>query len=379
MIIPYGRHKISQEDIESVNEVLHSNYLTQGPVVSQFEEQVAEYCGAKKAVAVCNGTAALHLAMLVLGIGPGDSVVVPSLSFLASANCIEFVSAKPIFVDMDPKSYCLDLNQVEEHLKNDKSIKAIISVDFAGLPVPAQGLKNLADKYSVKIVEDACHAFGSDYKDDSGWHKTGASTCSDISIFSFHPVKHLTTGEGGMLLTNDESLDQRIRYFACHGMRRNISKMRPWYYEMEDVGYNFRITDIQCALGISQLKNIDVWVKKRRQIASAYHEVFKSFKNIVIPLSETESSKSSFHLYVIQVDDRDGLYLKLKEEDILTQVHYMPIHLQPYYRNKYGLNPGSLPVTEEYSEKCLTLPCYVDLDIGVCHDIAEKIIHITNS
>lgn len=372
-MIPYGRQKISKEDVQAVVETLTSDFLTQGPKVHQFEQAIAAYCGAKNCAAICNGTAALHLAVLAIGIGPGDAVIVPTLSFLASANCVEFVGGTTIFVDIDPKTYNLDLNQVEKHLQQNPSIKAVIAVDFAGLPASMQELRKLADRYNIKIVEDACHAFGADYKHDGVWRKAGASTCADLTVFSFHPVKHLTTGEGGAILTNDDNLFQKVQTLRTHGIKRGLSVNRPWYYEMEELGYNYRITDMQCALGLSQLRHIDEWVQKRRVLAGAYNEYFKG-TDIIAPVSETASARSSFHLYVIQLEGRDELYHYLQKHGVAPQIHYMPIHLQPYYYRKYCGKLGQLPIAEAYAERCISLPCFVDLDIKTCKYIADHVL-----
>lgn len=372
-MIPYGRQKISSEDIEAVSQALRSDFITQGPRVQEFETQISKYCGSHHAVAVSSATAGLHLAMVALGVGPRDAVIVPSLTFLASVNCIEYVGARPIFVDIDPQTYTLDLNEVESILKKEKAVKAIIAVDFAGLPVPLQRLKELGQRYGIKIVEDASHAIGADYREKEGWKKVGASSCADVTIFSFHPVKHMTTGEGGMFLTNDPDLAEKGRLLRTHCMHREISKDRPWYYEMNDLGFNYRLTDFQSALGISQLKKIDSWVDKRRYIAKIYDEIFRE-SPIRTPVHETKDARSSFHLYVIQTEKRDALYHELRKNEILTQVHYIPVHWQPYYQKKYGTRKGQLPVTEAYFEKCLSLPCFVDLSSDQCHKVGELIL-----
>lgn len=378
-MISYGRQKITTADLKSVQSALESPWLTQGPTIAQFEEVFSNYCNAPHATAVCNGTAALHLILLSLGLGPGDSVIVPAMTFLSDANCVEFVGSRPIFVDIDPSTYLLDLNHVEKILQTDASVKAIVAVDFAGLPVPMQSLANLAKFYNVRLIEDACHALGSDYKDRTGWKKTGASSCADATFFSFHPVKHITTGEGGMILTQDLSLSQKTKQLRSHGTKSGSIPNRPWQYLMEELGYNYRITDLQCALGVSQLKNIDAWVQQRRMIAHQYDHFFKDCSPIKRPPIETDLAKSSFHLYVIQTDRRDELYHHLKARQIDTQVHYMPVPLQPYYQKKYGYKNGDFPITEKYAERCLSLPCYVDLSENDCQRVAELVIAFVDS
>ncbi len=378
-MISYGRQKITAEDIKAVQSVLESPWLTQGPAITQFEEAVANYCGTSYATAVCNGTAALHLILLSLGIGHGDSVIVPAMTFLSDANCVEFVGAHPVFVDIDPETYLLNISQVEKILQTNSSVKAIIAVDFGGLPSPMQKLADLAKSYHVHLIEDACHALGSDYRDLSGWKKTGASHCADATFFSFHPVKHITTGEGGMILTQDHSLAEKTKRLRSHGMKSGSIPNRPWQYLMEEIGYNYRITDLQCALGNSQLKNIDTWVQQRRTVALWYHDFFKDCFSVRRPIIETDVGKSSLHLYVIQTPRRDELYHRLKAKQIETQIHYMPIPLQPYYQKKYGYKSGEFPVSEKYAERCLSLPCYPDLSQEDCFRIAEIVISFVNS
>ncbi len=374
-MIPYGRQSISTEDIEAVVQTLKSNWITQGPRVGEFEQALTRYCGNHHAVAVCNGTAALHLAMLGFGIRTGDAVIVPSLSFLASANCIEYVGAQPLFADIDPKTYNIDPNHVEYLLKKNKRVKAIIAVDFAGLPSPIAPLRNLAEQFGVKLVQDASHSLGAAYLQGNTWRKIGASESAHAITFSFHPVKSVTTGEGGAVLTEDESLASRMRELRSHGMQKGISETRPWQYQMEHLGYNYRITDFQCALGLSQLKRLDEWIKNRQNIAENYTSILRSNPQIILPLCCTPEARSAVHLYVIQCEKRDTLYRYLLEHGIGSQIHYSPIHLQPYYQNKYAYKAGELPVTEAYAERCLSIPCYPDLGQDLCKQIGNQVLN----
>ena len=351
--IPYGKQLIEQDDIDVVVETLKSDYLTTGPKVKEFEDALSEYCGAKYCVAVANGTAALHLASLVL-LNKGDKVLTTPNSFLATSNSILYVGAKPIFIDIAEDGN-IDLDLCEEALKQDSSIKAIYGVAFSGNMLKQEKLKYLRETYNIKILEDSAHAIGAEYNGI----KSGSCTNSDISIFSFHPVKHLTTAEGGAITTNSKTVYEKLLALRGHGMYKD-SSMEPWFYEMRDLGFNYRITDIQCALGLSQLSKLDSFIKRRFNIAKRYDEAFK--ETPVKPLY-TFDGKSSYHLYVVLVDfsklniTKVDLFNKLREKKIGIQLHYIPINKQPYYKG-LGYGDENTPNMDKYYQECFSLPMY---------------------
>ncbi len=351
--IPYGKQCIQQGDIDTVVETLQSDFLTTGPKVKEFEDALASYCGAKYCVAVSNGTAALHLASICL-LEEGDKVLTTPNSFLATSNAILYVGAKPIFIDI-AKDGNIDLDLCEKELRKDSSIKAIYAVAFSGHMLNQEKLKYLKKTYNIKILEDSAHAIGAVYDGT----KSGSCTNSDISIFSFHPVKHITTAEGGAITTNDKEIYEKLIMLRGHGMVK-ISDMKPWEYEMRDLGFNYRITDIQCALGVSQLKKLPSFVERRLEIAKNYDNAFKN--SIVKPLY-TFDGKSSYHLYVVQVDfsklriSKVDLFNKLREKSIGIQLHYIPINKQPYYKS-LGYGDEVTPVMNKYYEECFSLPMF---------------------
>lgn len=351
--IPYGKQLIAQDDIDAVVETLKSDYLTTGPKVKEFEEALAKYCEVDYCVVVANGTAALHLASLVL-LNKNDKVLTTPNSFLATSNSILYVGAKPIFVDVAENGN-IDLDLCEIELKKDNSIKAIYVVAFSGNPLNQKKLKYLRETYSITILEDCAHAIGA----VDGDVKSGSCTNSDCSILSFHPVKHLTTAEGGAITTNSKEIYEKLLILRAHGIVKT-SHMKPWEYEMQALGFNYRITDIQCALGLSQLNKLDNFIVKRKKIAKNYDEAFKS--SIVKPLYIFDG-KSSYHLYVVQVDfsklniTKVELFNKLREKSIGIQLHYMPINKQPYYKN-LGYGDELTPVMDKYYEECFSLPIY---------------------
>ena len=381
-IIPYGKQNISKEDIEEVITALQSDFLTQGPRIKEFEEQFANYIGSKYAVAVSNGTAALHLSALALSVKPGDKVITSSLTFSASANCIRYCGGEVVFVDIDPTNFLIDLNKVKALLENAPkgTYNGIIPIDFAGRPVNLERLKKISDEYGLWIIEDACHAPGAGFLDSKGeFQKSGNGKFADLAIFSFHPVKHIATGEGGMVTTNSAELYNKLLSLRSHGITRDQSKFQNsiiqaggngsdtiypgWYMEMQELGYNYRITDFQCALGISQLKRADDGLKKRKEIAQKYDLAFQEVLNVKGPSLEVDPNfidKHAYHLYVILVEDRLGLYNHLKENGIFAQIHYYPVHLMPYYRT-FGWKENDLPFVEEYYSKCISLPMYPSL------------------
>lgn len=363
--ISYGKQYISDEDIKIVTETLKSDYLTQGPKIDEFEKKFAEYIGVKYAVAVANGTAALHLSAMALDVNEKSRVITSPITFAASANCIRYCNGNVSFVDIDSNTYTLDLNKLYDLLKKTgkRVYKGIIPVDFAGYPVNLEELKKIANEFGLWILEDACHAPGGYFIDSSSKKQfCGNGNFADLAIFSFHPVKHIATGEGGMITTNDEKLYKKLILYRTHGITKDpnllIENHGGWYYEMQELGYNYRITDFQAALGTSQLKRADDGLKKRQKIAEKYDNAFKD-TNIKIPFTAKNISHA-YHLYVIQAENRLELYNHLRKNNIFPQVHYIPVHLQPYYK-KFGWKKGDFPISEKYYEHCLSLPMYPTL------------------
>ncbi len=365
-MIPYGRQSISQEDVESVVEVLRSDWLTQGPTVRRFEETMAERCGARYAVAVSSATAGLHLGCLALGLEEGDSLWTSPNTFVASANCARYCGADVDFVDIDPLTYNMDVPDLRKRLEaaRDKGNlpKVVVPVHFSGQSCDMEGIAALAKEFGFKIMEDASHAVGADYKE----RPVGCGAFSDLTIFSFHPVKIMTTGEGGMVLTNDEALYKKLVALRQHGITRDESLMEngsdgPWYYEQHDLGLNYRITDFQCALGLSQLSKLDGFLKRRRALAARYDELLKDLP-VRVPFQKSDGV-SSWHLYVIRVETTNSskthrtIFESLREAGIGVQLHYIPVHLQPYYR-KQGFGPGDFPEAERYYGEAITLPLF---------------------
>ena len=354
--IPYGKQSIKQDDIEAVVEVLKSDYLTTGPKIQEFESEIENYCDAKYCIAVANGTAALHLASLVL-LNRDDKVLTTPNSFLATSNAILYAGAKPIFVDIGEDGN-IDLDLCEEALKKDSSIKAIYAVSFSGRMVEQEKLAYLKEKYNIIILEDNAHAIGAVYNGI----KAGSCTNSDVSIFSFHPVKHLTTAEGGAITTNSKELYEKMLTLRGHGMVKT-PEMKPWEYEMRELGFNYRITDMQCALGLSQLSKLDGFIARRIEIVKKYDEAFK--ESLVKPLY-TYDGKSSYHLYVVQVDfsqlniSKEDLFNRLRAKNIGIQLHYIPINKQPYYKS-LGYGSEKTPIMDRYYKECFSLPVYPKL------------------
>jgi UDP-4-amino-4,6-dideoxy-N-acetyl-beta-L-altrosamine transaminase len=361
--IPYGRQNITEEDIRAVTDVLRSDYLTQGPAVDQFELAFARYVGSKYAVVVNSGTAALHLACMALDLKSGQKILTTPNSFVATSNCALYCGAGVEFIDIDPKTYLIDLNLVEDKLKKSRKdeFTGIIPVDFAGLPLNMEELKSLAEKYNLWVIEDACHALGAKFIDKNGTkHICGNGQFADCSVFSFHPVKHITTGEGGMITTNSEKIYKRLKQLRTHGITKNKDEMHyydgGWYYEMQELGYNYRLPDILCALGASQLKRIEGNVVRRREIAARYNESLKSIGCVIQTQQEPMNAINSHHLFPVEVKNRNECYQFLRANNIFTQVHYIPIPNQPFYKNvktacvnaqKYYNNALSLPMFPE--------------------------------
>ncbi len=380
--ISYGRQHISQDDINAVVETLQSDFLTQGPKVKEFEDRFAEYVGAKYAIAVSNGTAALHLCTLAMNVQKGDKVITTPLTFAASANCIRYCGGEVDFVDIDSESYLMDLDKLEEKLSSVPigTYKGIIPVDFAGYPINVERLRSIADKYKLWIIEDACHAPGGYFQDSKGDKEMcGKGTYADLHIFSFHPVKHIATGEGGMITTNNKELYDKICLLRTHGITKDPDLLNEnhggWYYEMQELGYNYRLSDIQAALGTSQLKRAKEGVKRRNEIAEKYNEAFQSLP-IKTP-KVVDEYYHAYHLYIIQIDDRKGLYEHLRKNNIFSQVLYCPVHYQPYYQN-LGWKKGDLSVVEEYYENCLALPMFPTLSREEQNYVIEKVKEFIN-
>lgn len=363
--IPYGRQDIIAADIKAVTETLISDYLTQGPKIAEFEESFARYVGAEYAIALANGTAALHLCALALDVKPGDKIITTPITFAASANCIRYCGGEVTFADIDPATYTLDTEKVREILAASPkgSYKGIIPVDFTGYPVNLEEFREIADEYGLWIIEDACHAPGGYFTDSKGIHQLcGNGAFAELAIFSFHPVKHIAAGEGGMITTNDEDLYKRLLMLRTHGITKDPELMHEnhggWYYEMQDLGYNYRITDFQAALGKSQLQRAQKGIERRLQIAKKYDEAFAGTG--IVKQIRPEGSLNAHHLYVVEVEKRKQLYDHLREKNIFSQVHYIPVHLMPYYR-QFGWKDGDFPYAEAYYNRCLSLPMYPSL------------------
>ncbi len=370
-IIPYGRQYIDEDDINAVIDVLRSVWLTCGPKVKEFEDALCKYTGAKYAVAVSSGTAALHIAVAALELGDDWEGITTPNTFLASANSIIYNNGRPVFADIEEDTHNISVSEIEKRISS--KTRLIIPIDFAGHPCEMDAIYNLAKKRNIYVIRDACHSIGSLFKGE----KTGSCMYSDMTIFSFHPVKHITTGEGGAILTNNAEIYEKLLMLRNHGMTKDeellTSNPGPWYYEMHMLGFNYRITDLQCALGISQLKKLDRFIKRRREIVDIYNRELGQIKYITIPI-EKDYAKSSYHLYPVEIDfekigiTREEFMLALKDKGILTQVHYIPIHLQPYYRKRFSYKPGDYPVAENYYERALSLPLYpamTDEDVAI--------------
>lgn len=380
-VIPYGKQDITNEDIKVVIEALKSDYLTQGPRIIEFENNFAKYIGSKYAVAVSNGTAALHLCTLALGVKEGDKVITTPITFAASANCIRYCGGEVVFSDIDPSTYLLDIVKVRELLENSPhgTYKGIIPVDFAGRAVDLEAFRELANDFNLWLIEDACHAPGGYFTDSNETSQNcGNGQFADLSIFSFHPVKHIACGEGGMITTNNENLYKKLLVLRTHGITKNeidysnsiefacgssseSDKNYPgWYMEMQTLGFNYRITDFQAALGNSQLIRAEDGLAKRRQIAEKYTNAFTGAA--FIKGQSGNVIGHAYHLFVIEVDNRLGLYNYLKANKVFAQIHYIPCHLMPYYR-QFGWKEGDLQNAENYYKNCISLPMYPTLTV----------------
>jgi perosamine synthetase len=375
-LLPYGRQSIDDDDVDAVVRVLRSDWLTTGPTVGGFERAFAEACGAIEAVAVCNGTAALHAAMYALGIGPGDQVIVPPMTFAASANCVVYQGGTPVFADVDPDTLLIASAEVEARI--GPNTKAIIAVDYAGQPCDYDALRMIADRHGLPLVSDAAHSLGGTYRGGP------VGSLADLTTFSLHPVKHITAGEGGMITTDDAVLAERMRVFRSHGItsdHRQREETGSWFYEMEDLGYNYRLTDFQCALGLSQLRKLPGWIRRRQEIARRYDEAFAGIPGIE-PLAVQPDVSHAYHLYVVRVRsevvgaERARVFAALRAEGIGVQVHYVPVHLHPFYRERFGTGPGMCPAAEDAYEQIVSLPLFPAMSDSDVQDVIEAVSRV---
>lgn len=376
--LPYGSQWLDEEDIAAVVNVLRSEWLTTGPKVAEFEQLFADLVGAKEAVAISNGTAALHAATYAIGIRPGDEVIVPAITFAASANCVVFEGGFPVFSDVNPETLLMDPAQVEA--KITARTKAIIAVDYAGQPCDYDALRAIAERHKLVLLDDACHAIGGSYKGRP------VGSLADLNTFSLHPVKHITTGEGGVITTNDSQLAQRMRVFRNHGIttdHRQREQKGSWFYEMVDLGYNYRLTDFQCALGMSQLRKLPGWVARRQEIAQHYDAAFAEIPTVK-PLTVREDVSHAYHLYVIQLNltqltaTRAEVFAALRAEGIGVNVHYIPVHLHPYYQKEFGTKRGDCPVAEAAYEQIISLPLFPRMTDADIEDVIKAVFKVCN-
>ena len=372
--LPYGHQWIDEDDIKAVSGVLRTDWITQGPKVAEFERLVADYCDAKYAVAFSSGTAALHASTFVTGITHGDEGITTPITFAADGNCILFKEGKVKFADIKKDTHNIDPQKIKAQIT--PKTKAVIPVDYTGQPCNIEEINEIAEKHGIIVIEDATHAIGAEYKGE----KVGGLT--DLTVFSFHPVKNITTGEGGMVLTNNSDYYEKLLMFRTHGITKDPKKLQKsegdWYYEMHSLGYNYRLTDFQCALGISQFKKLEKFIERRRYIANRYNEAFGELKEIITPF-EKKDVKSTYHLYMVQLKldrlrvDRKTIFDALRAENIGVHVHYIPLHLQPYYQEKFGYKNGDFPVAEKYYKRCLTIPLYSKMSDDDVNDVIDGV------
>ena len=369
--LPYGCQWVDEEDIQSVIEVLRSDWLTTGPKVADFESKVAEFVDAREAVAVSSGTAALHSAMFAIGIGSGDEVIVPAMTFAATANCVVYQGGTPVFADVDPDTLLITPAHLESKITSNT--KAVIAVDYTGQPCDYDALRKVVDRYGLTLVADACHALGGSYKG----RKVGS--LAELNTFSFHPVKQITTGEGGMITTDHAEFAERMRLFRNHGIttdHRQRAERGSWFYEMMELGYNYRITDFQCVLGMSQMEKLPQWIKRRQEIANQYNNAFKN-NEYIKPLSVRTDVSHAYHLYVVRISlslDRTALFTKLLTDGIGVNVHYIPVYFHPFYQKKYGTRPGLCPNAESAYEEILSLPIFPRMTNDDVERVIEEVI-----
>jgi perosamine synthetase len=373
--LPYGRQWIEEEDIEAVAQVLRSDWITTGPRVPAFEEAVARFVGAREGVAVSSGTAALHAAIYASGVGDGDEVVVPAMTFASSANAVVFEGGTPIFADVDPDTLLLDPTEVERRLT--PRTRAVMAVDYAGQPCDYEVLREICRSHDLTLIADACHALGAAYRGQR------VGTLADLTAFSFHPVKHITTGEGGMVMTDSSERATRMRTFRNHGISseaRARERQAAWHYEMVELGYNYRLTDFQCALGMSQLTRLEDWLARRRALAAHYDQSLADLDGVT-PLMVREDVEHAYHLYVVRVAGgaegrRDAAFHAMRARGIGVNVHYIPVHLHPFYREQFGTGEGQLPVSEQAYEEILTLPLFPRMSEA---DVDEVVTALTEA
>ncbi|MGY4688926.1 UDP-4-amino-4,6-dideoxy-N-acetyl-beta-L-altrosamine transaminase [Salibacterium sp. K-3] len=375
--IPYGKQALDEEDIEAVNDVLHSDYITTGPKVDAFEQAVADYVGASYAVSFSNGTAALHAACFAAGVGKEDEVITTPMTFAASANCVLYQGGVPVFADIDPDTYTIDPEEIEKKITS--RTKAIIPVDYTGQPAELDTIKNIAERYGLIVIEDAAHAIGATYQNKP------VGSISDMTMFSFHPVKHITTGEGGMITTNDPVFVEQLKQFRSHGITRDRKQLEedhgPWYYDMQFLGFNYRMTDIQAALGLSQLKKLDAFIERRKQIAETYNKAFSNEKEIITPYQDLRG-ESSWHLYIIKLKedlDRKKVFEQLRNKNIGVNVHYIPVHLFSYYQTHFNLKWGMYPVSEELYKQLITLPLHPSMSKNDIEYVISTVRKVSNN
>jgi len=377
-LLPYGKQSIDESDIQSVIDVLHSDFITTGPKVEEFEECFANYVGSKYAVSFSSGTAALHGSVFAADVKNGDEVITTPMSFAASANCILYQGAKPVFADINPDTLNIDPKEIEANITNQT--KAIIPVDYSGHPVDLDDILNIAESHNLIVIEDACHAVGAKFNNKS------IGSISHMTVFSFHPVKQITTGEGGMVTTDNPDFAERLKVFRNHCIKTNYKereKKGTWFYEVTDLGYNYRLTDIQCALGISQLKKLPKFLERRREIARKYDEYFKDL-NLITPLAVKDNISHAYHLYVVKLNldllkvEKEEIFNSLRAEGIGVNVHYIPIYSHPFYKTNFPEYKGSCPNAEKAYDEILSLPIFPDMSDGDGEDVIKavnKVIH----
>ena len=364
--IPYGLHHLDVDDIQAVVDILENSSLTQGQTVEHFGQALADYAGSRYGIAVCNGTGALQLSVAALGLGPGDEVITTPMTFCATANAALYQGAEVRFVDIDSKTLNLNPELIESEIT--ERTKAIMPVDFRGHPANLPEIRSIADKYNLKVIEDGSHSIGSTYTHDGKKFFCGAGVHADLCTYSFHPVKHITTGEGGAVLTNDSELYHRVFLLRKHGIDRREEmfneekRIGSWIYEMEVLGFNYRITDLQAALGLSQLKKLEYFKARRREIVNYYNDNFSEINELITPF-EADNVDSNFHLYILQVKengrfDRYDLYTYLHSLNYAVMVHYIPVHLLKYYRDRFGFKRGDYPVSEKFYDRAISIPLY---------------------
>jgi len=385
--IPYGLHQLDEDDIQAVVDILKSSGITQGQTTEDFGQALADYSGAKYGLAVSSGTSALHLSVAALGIGPGDEVITTPMTFCATSNAVLYQGADVKFVDIDEKTLNIDPDLIEE--KITKHTKAIMPVDFRGHPANLPKIKEFADKYNLKIIEDAAHSIGSTYTHKGKKHYCGDGIHADLCTYSFHPVKHITTGEGGAILTNDEERYHKLSLLVKHGIDRREEmfsekdRIGSWIYEMEALGFNYRITDFQAALGISQLKKLDAIKARRREIVNYYNQKFSGIDELILPY-EDESVDSNFHLYILQVKDnprfdRYDLFTYMQSKNYQPMVHYIPVHLLEYYKKRFGYKRGDFPVSENFYDRAISIPLYPSLTDAEVEKVVKDITNFVDS